>query len=228
MKTAHAEKTSPISGSVNRSYLLLRRWIAIIALLLPVVLWIGDGPWPHASISEYYHNPGGWMRDYLVGTLSAIGFFLYFYKGYSKIEDIVLNLAGVSALLVAFAPMAWACSHCANPRLFPEWSSAPFGLSLHGLSAALLFISIAYICIFRSEETLRLITNEQKRSSFRLRYQLLGVLMVLVPLCIYVSHLLSPKSQPSLVVFWIETAGIVIFALYWLQKSREVALIQRQ
>ncbi|HVR90729.1 MAG TPA: hypothetical protein VHG29_06510 [Novosphingobium sp.] len=212
----------PFSDGINRSYFLLRRWIAIIALILPVALWVGDGPWPHSSISEYYHSPGGWSRDVLVGSLSAVGFFLFFYRGYSKSEDIVLNLAGLSAVLVAFAPMPWPGTG-ADPRLIPLGP-----IPLHGLSAALLFLFIAYVCIFRSEQTLKLLHDPKQRASFRLHYRILGTLMVAVPASIFAIHLLSRRTERSLVVFSLETAGIIVFALYWLEKSREIAVIQRQ
>ncbi len=210
----------PFSDSINKTYFLLRRWIAVLALALPVALWLGDGPWPHPSISEYYHSPGGWMRDVFVGTLSVIGFFLYFYRGYSTVEDIVLNLAGLSAVLVAFAPMPWPG---ADPHALPLGA-----FPLHGIAAALLFLFIAYICIFRSSETLDLLHDPKQRASFRLHYRILGALMVAVPASIFAIHLLSPRTERSLVVFFIEAAGIVVFALYWLEKSREISVIQDQ
>jgi hypothetical protein len=177
---------------------------------------------PHPSISEYYHNPGGWIRDVLVGALSAVAFFFYFYKGYSKAEDIVLNLAGISAAIVALAPMRWSAGS-GSPRLFPEGP-----VSLHGISAALLFLFIAYISIFRSGETLKLLRDPKGKSRYQLQYRILGWLMVAVPTAIFLIDLLSPKAERSVVVFAIETAGIVLFAAYWLTKSREVAHIQNQ
>ena len=49
----------------------------------------------------------GSMRSYFVGFLFAVGAILFANKGYSRREDIFLNIAGVSAWLIALFPMPW-------------------------------------------------------------------------------------------------------------------------
>ncbi len=49
----------------------------------------------------------GSMRSYFVGFLFAVGAILFANKGYSRREDIFLNIAGVSALMIALFPMPW-------------------------------------------------------------------------------------------------------------------------
>ena len=49
----------------------------------------------------------GSMRSYFVGFLFAVGAILFANKGYSRREDICLNIAGVSAWLIALFPMPW-------------------------------------------------------------------------------------------------------------------------
>lgn len=162
------------------------------------------------------------MRDYLVGTLSAVGFFLYFYMGYSRSEDIALNCAAIGALIVAFFPMDWP-TKCADPGALPE---AIF--SLHGIGAAVLFLSIAFVCVVKADDTLDLLTDEKLRAKFKRSYVVLGALMVAMPLSVFLVHLCLPKTECSRVVFFIELAGILIFAAYWLVKSREIHFIQHQ
>jgi hypothetical protein len=53
------------------------------------------------SVSAYYYTP---VHAYFVGALVAIGVCLFCLKGSSEIEDILLNLAGMFAPLVAFVP----------------------------------------------------------------------------------------------------------------------------
>ena len=49
----------------------------------------------------------GSMRSYFVGFLFAVGAILFANKGYSRREDILLNIAGVSAWMIALFPMPW-------------------------------------------------------------------------------------------------------------------------
>jgi hypothetical protein len=66
-----------------RSYLTLRKAIGIVGFALPIVIMIGkmilQGPGIQHSVSGYYYTV---MRDVLVGSLCAIGVFLWSYRGY--------------------------------------------------------------------------------------------------------------------------------------------------
>ncbi|MDB5675958.1 MAG: putative rane protein [Sphingomonas bacterium] len=215
---------SPFANSINHTYFVLRRWVAIVAILLPITLWLGTAPVPQPSMSEYYHNPGGWMRDVFVGALWAVGFVLHFYKGYTRAESIALTIAGFCAVMVAMAPMAWVPTHwdCANPRLIP----ASWGL--HAVFAGTLFVMIAYVCIFRSGDTLQLLDDRKARAAFQRVYYVLGTLMVAVPLSELAIWYSGGMQKGSLIIFAIEAAGIWVFGTFWLVKSREIARIQAQ
>lgn len=54
------------------------------------------------SISAYYYTPA---RNVLVGGLVTIGVCLYCLRGAGDVDDVLLNLAGVLAPLVAFVPI---------------------------------------------------------------------------------------------------------------------------
>jgi hypothetical protein len=89
---------------VVMSYLLMRRVIGMIAVLLPFALilvnWaIGHGTQP--SLSGYYYTP---MRNIFIGTLCAIGVFLISYNGYDLADRLVTDFAGLGAILVALFP----------------------------------------------------------------------------------------------------------------------------
>jgi hypothetical protein len=97
-----APQANAILASISASYFRLRRGMVLIAFALPAILWLGGGPGRlQGSISAYYHHADGQMRDVLVGALWALGTFLYFYKGYSRREDLALGGAGLAAVLVA-------------------------------------------------------------------------------------------------------------------------------
>lgn len=65
------------------SYLGVRRAIGAIGLLLPIVLgpvgWLVFGIEIQDNMSSYYHTP---LRDVFVGSMCAIGIFLFCYRGY--------------------------------------------------------------------------------------------------------------------------------------------------
>ena len=220
--------------TISASYFLLRRGLAIIALAFPIALWLGGGiDHLQSSISAYYHfhdtgnGPSpygtGRMRDVFVGVLWTIGAFLFFYKGYSRKEDWVLNVAGIGAVLVALFPM--------------DWPGEPGSTTnfVHFTSAVVFFLAIAYVCGFCSGDTLRIISDDARRRRFKRTYAVLGALMFVLPLSLLLIHFLSDQlsvlpedTDETRVVLWIEVAVIWVFAAFWLVKSREIARIQKQ
>jgi hypothetical protein len=81
--------------------------LAMVALVLGLAVsiayeyWKVDGECFQTSISAYYYTP---VRGYLVGALVSVGVCLFCLKGSKAWEDILLNLAGLFAPLVALVP----------------------------------------------------------------------------------------------------------------------------
>ena len=238
--TEGAAPPADLTAGINGSYFLFRRWIAFAALGMPALLWLASiwsaGPTgcvplvPQPALSNYYHCPGGWLGDVFVGALCVMGFALFCYKGYTLVEDRVLDLAAISAVLVAIAPMAprgW--PDRALPRWFPEplTDINGFTIGLHGIAALVLFLAVGYVCIFQSRTTLALLNDEAAIKRYRLAYLVLGIAMVALPVTVVLIHLIGTWSN-SRVVFFVEYAGVAVFAVYWLVKSREIAQILRQ
>ncbi len=91
--------------STTKTYLYLRVGLVALALFLAAALVIelalGDGPWL-GSISAYFYTP---VRSVFVGTLCAMGVCLIALKGRDRPrEDLMLNLAGMCAPVVALVP----------------------------------------------------------------------------------------------------------------------------
>jgi hypothetical protein len=204
---------------ITSTYRALRLGLAALALSYPLVLSVGAWLLVHLplarSLSEYYHvfDPArleygkGVMRDAFVGLLFAQAALLYAYKGYTKLEDWALNLAAVMAVGIAIFPMAW-----------PD-PDGGFSVSLHGGCAALFFVGIAYVCIFRAQDTLSLVADEKRRKRYRFIYRLQGLAMLLLPLVIMLIYSFSTRNNSA--IFWIELSSIYTFASYWLVKSHE-------
>jgi hypothetical protein len=100
-----AEPSQSTSQSTTKTYLYLRVGLVALALFLGASLVIemafGDTDWL-GSISAYFYTP---VRSVFVGTLSAMGVCLIAIKGRDRPrEDLMLNLAGMCAPVVALVP----------------------------------------------------------------------------------------------------------------------------
>lgn len=250
-------KSSELKKHVHGTYICLRYGICLIGFLLPVILIIGGMalgiPWQE-SISQYYHTPLG---DVFVGSLFGIGAFLYLYKGFSREENIALNIAGLSVVCVALFPTPISDQNLADIRaqicsadstadrrghdvVVADAISAPEhrvragrqGMNqtqregepwscwlVHVLAALAFFFAIAWACIRCSDDTLHLVA-EPRRSQLALRYDRMGVLMIVVPIAAAIAEVFDLGSQYQ-VIFVVEWAAILVFSSYWWTKSRE-------
>ena len=107
---------------------------------------------------------------------------------------------------------------------WPAGSAATPAGRIHAVAAIVFFLSVAYVSIFRSRDTLVLLPAAQ-RAAFAATYRLLGVLMVAIPLAVAAAHAVLADPHPR-VLWLVEVAGIYTFSAFWLVKSREIALIE--
>ncbi|HQX53979.1 MAG TPA: hypothetical protein PLR25_28960 [Planctomycetaceae bacterium] len=218
-------KTINMSDHIAATYRALRIGAGVIALAFPLILSGGGHLLANlplqGSMSAYYHAsdalhsgqglPGqGVMRNEFVGILFAVGVILFLYRGISTLEDQTLNLAGILALGIAIFPMTWPVDPAAKEKFF----------SLHGACAVSFFFCIAIVCIFCASDTLSLIEKGQ-RKRYRLMYLTCGVLMVVLPLSAACLKFFAPLRDWT--IFFVELAGIYVFAVYWLIKSYEIS-----
>ena len=210
-------KSQDLRGHITATYFNLRIGLAVLAIALPFVLWIGgylrSDLTLQGSMSAYYHAGDGAMRDVFVGVLMAVGAFLYLYKGFTSLENIALNLAGIFLVGVALFPMEWDCGEACRK------------FSLHGTFAVLFFLSIAYVCVFRASDTLSLISDEATRKRYKSIYRLQGLGMIASPaIALALTWFLQAGSEMKSWVFFVEAVGVIVFGSYWITKSREIAL----
>jgi hypothetical protein len=199
------------------TYYGVRVGLAVIGISLPLIVLFAGGVlhhvWLEPSISRYYYTQGLpflTTRDLFVGGLLAIGACLYLYKGFSNKENIALNLAGVFAAGVALFPTADTPDH------------RGFASTLHAGSAVLFFICIAYVSLFRSQDTLRLLP-ESLRASYARRYFWTGLALIASPLAaVFLSFALEPTSRFRTIVFWLESLAVWAFAAFWIVKTLEM------
>jgi hypothetical protein len=190
------------------SFRALRQSVGFIATALPFTIMLGvflifRGPLPLYSISQYYFSE---MRDILVGALSAVALFLFFYKGYNRWDLWSANLAGVSALLTA---------------IFPTVESGPSNLSsnVHFISAAIFFVTLACMSLFLFTKMGSSPTAQKLKRN--MIYRGCGIIMFgcLIALVVFYKFFDSETSQ---FVFWTETLALVAFGVSWIVKGEAI------
>jgi hypothetical protein len=209
----------------------LRCGMGGLALLLPPLLigWsliTGFDVLP--SMSHYYFaSPTLYpMRTWFVGVLFTLGFFLIFYRGFSRVESILLSILGVCAMAVAIVHMTPDPKYCIINKV--DVCGGPAVLWwpwAHAFFAVFVFLAMAAIVFLCSQQTLAEL-NEQRLKWYRRIYHGIGVAMVVGPLLVVFA--VEPLWPVSLGKFqWrvlaLETIGVFLFGSYWLVKTREIS-----
>jgi hypothetical protein len=230
---------------ILRSYSALRWCMGVFAFMLPLLLMVGGInslwwiPAPleiQNSLSAYYHAgstcmaSNGVYRDLFVGILAAISFCLIIYTGFGKLENWLLNIAGICLAGVAFFPMDWpepqrlsACQIIPGFVAFTSSKLLGLPVSIHFASALTFFLSITLVNIFTAMDTVDIITDVRKKNFWR---KIFRVAKFLMPISLGLVMLLRVMTGASIIgdriVLWLECAGIWAFSFYWLLKSIEI------
>jgi hypothetical protein len=193
-------------SDLTHSYKALRQAVGWIGMLLPLVLMFGvfflfDGNLMEKSISSYYYTG---MRDVLVGALCAIGLFLFFYSGYDRWDDWAGNIAGFTAICVAWFP--------GTKEGTGNWVS-----TVHFISATIFFLTLAGYSLFLFTKKGQEVSSQKRHRN--VIYIICGIVMVgcLAGLIIY--YLLPHAGKKSVFVFVVESVALIAFGLSWLTKG---------
>jgi len=139
------------------SFLAVRQCLGYLGLALPLTLAFGAvlvHDRIESSISDFYYSP---MSDVFVGSMAAIGVFLFTYKGYRKnpgewISDrLVARAAGIGAVAVALIPTL--PHHPRDCTFFQCLAGVNLAANIHLLSAALFFSMLAVFCLWMFPKT---------------------------------------------------------------------------
>jgi len=230
-----ATQMNPIQKTMLSMLVWLRIGVGVAGLTLPFVL-VGCGELNHVhwadSMSAYYHAnqacpvpftgrngdldsscaPGaGPARDWFVGNLFFIGAAMFLIKGFSTLEDILLDAAGLFVIGVALISMPWRLD---KPPLFSlHWFHEP--------CAILFFVCVGLTVELCSEKTLKYVPGHPKkgrsRAFFQLWYQVFAILMFVAPIAaFFVALNVGHKG------FLLEFTSVWAFGLYWLFKTWEL------
>jgi len=219
---ANSESKSS-SQSLIMSYLSLRIVVGILSIILPIVMLIGSNLFfkcnsVQESISAYYHTA---MRDIFVGIISAISVFLFTYKGYERKDDIVGNFASVFAIGVAFFPSSY---FGIKTSCIPQHIDNGIFDILHLISAALLFLMLAYFSFFLFTKSSPNPTSQKLKRN--VIYRVCGILILICIVLLAIYFLYLRDRFPSLIslnpIFWLETVALWSFGVSWLTKGEMI------
>ena len=171
-----------------------------------------------SSISHYYYTPA---RGVLVGSLCAVAVLLFIYKGYSRTDNILSNVACLSCLGVAFFPTAvdpHDLTTCVNELVEHNIFSL-----LHACSAAGQFITLGYLPLFIFCRTHK---NAQPTPQKLIRnkvYKICGITMYFTFILIVIYVLGLQGKYPELdycnPVLALEALALIAFGFSWLIKG---------
>jgi small-conductance mechanosensitive channel len=202
-------KETPKYTRHTYSYIALRKTVGWIGILLPFVLWFGAtvvfNENPQSTISHYYYTH---MRNLFVGSLCAVGLFLFFYAGYDKWDDWAGNLAAVFAIGVAWMPTS-------------EYGVETIGV-LHFVCATLFFLILSAISIFLFTKTHKGKAIEAPKKNRNLVYKLCGYVMIICLLAIIIYVLFFQEQKVTSLIYWAEAIALVAFGISWLTKGGSI------
>ncbi len=206
------------------SYHMLRRLVGIIALALPFVLpggtialaLAGPGhalprPLIERAVSDYYYTP---MSSVYIGSLWVIAMFLICSRGYDRHDEIAGYMAGAFTLGVALFPSEDpGCSRYTRLQIDIGYTHTAF--------AALMFLSIAYFCLFlfrRSSPERRLTQRKRKRNTI---YWVCGV-TIIISMSAMVGLTVKGLTEAQGMLhpfFCCESVALIAFGVAWLTKG---------
>jgi uncharacterized membrane protein len=197
------------------SYLTLRKFIGVIGILLPFalviihMLLVGRAVM-QGSVSGYYYTD---VRGILVGSLCAIGVFLFAYRGYRSWDDILTNAAGVFAIGVALFPTA-----PVNPS--PRARDVSY---VHFACAGSLLAVLAVIALWQFTQTDPNKERSPQKKKRDVVYRACGIVILLCLVLVPIESLvIGAPIQRFHPLFWLEAVAVVAFGIAWLVKGQAI------
>lgn len=203
-------------GTEVFDYRAMRLLMGIVALSLPfVVTYLAGADANLESISESYYTAA---RDAFVGMLFMVATFLWAYNGHFFYEGVASKFASLAAFGVALAPTKCLSTGtdvvCNNPLV----SAFP---AVHGGSALVLFLILAFFCLFPfRKQAAELHTPQANR---RKRVYIVCGCVMLVSIALITAKHTGWISVPR-IVFFAEAAALSAFGVAWIVSGKALAI----
>ena len=211
MNQPHEKKSESVHNMVV-SYIVLRRFVGVMGMALPFILWSGgyflfeEGL--QDSISSYYHTS---MRDVFVGFLIVIGVFLLSYKGYEKKDDRAGDICCIAAIGVALFPTKGGNCEVAMHSLIGTSTSN----ILHFCFAGVFLCTLAYFALVLFVKSKGVVTPLKKHRN--IIYRFCGTTIILCIISIGLVFLFYDYAGKA--VFWLESIAVIAFGISWVIKG---------
>lgn len=135
--------------------LRLRAMIGWLGMLLPWIVVLLVGGFPSSISATWYTNA---CTVFMI-ILGAASFLLISYKGYQKIDDIILTCSGIAGLMVCLFPCQ---TSGAEAYVGTFMVKANVSGIIHNISAIIFFLLLAYNSFFLFTKTSGEITKKKK------------------------------------------------------------------
>ncbi len=174
------------------------------------------------TISDYYYSPVG---ELFVGTLSAVAFFMFSYKGYkNKVgefmpsDNFMVKLAGICALGIVIFPSYEPA--CMDDNLRSFVSSRLIG-NIHYGFATLFFIALGLISLINFRRNKTVATFGQKKYDTIYKICGIGILASIAVVGIfYFTPLQNNLFLKQFAIGYIfESFALIFFGVSWLIKG---------
>jgi len=175
------------------------------------------------KVSEWVPNSlyDGSSHDLFVGLLCAIAAFLVFHRGYSRLENWLLNGASALAFVIALSPMNWPRGQTVDG--FHVWLGRA-----HLAAAGLFFALIALKTLLCAKVVRPDGAGALGHGGYGLFYKGIACVMFLPFGIIFLEEVLGVALFGDNNVFVAEVVGIVPFALYWIVRAYEAHVVSQQ
>ncbi len=227
--TVEPRPTDPLLSRYVRSYSILRVAVGALGVALPFVLvlcdglWFHEDPFPRNSLSAYYYSG---MRDALVGTICAIGVFLWAYKVSERsFENTLSVVAGVSAVGIALFPPSLPETGKLSP--IQERLGETVCAQAHFLAAAAFLVALAVLCVFFGVREGRRKSQPGKRPPrfWRIFHWTCAALIAAALLSMGLTQLFD--RGPRTTLLYGEGLALVAFGASWFWKGLELDVLRR-
>ena len=201
------------------NYLILRRNLGFLGVLLPIILVLGNQLKIEPSISHYYYTYMNWA---FTGFIVAFGIFLISYKGYEKEDEalsdnILTNISGLAILLVAIIPTQCYEGGCDAAY----WHQDPTLGAIHNISAGIFLLGTAWICIFNFRRGDADTPFKRRKQNL---YLICGIIILAVIATLGILFALKVDTRPGKIVFYGEFIALLAFGTAWLVKGEALEM----
>ncbi len=181
----------------------LRATIGWLGMLLPWIVVLLVGYVPESISATWYTNA---CTPFMI-ILGSAGFLLISYKGYEKIDDVILTLAGIAGLFICLFP----CSvHDVTGKVGTFLLDSGTSNIIHTISAITFFALLAYNSIFLfTKGSPNPTKNKKIRNTI---YRVCGIGMMASFLILLLPHF-------YIKVWLLETIALFFFGVSFLTKA---------